>query len=215
MVSPGRGERKAATVLVAKRRMFRAKACIVGIRSLHMWLAIFRNPVCREDMQLPIPARFCETCGENKRTFIFVTSLPIDFAQLLAANPWHINCTIEGLDGREVKMRLFARVAVILILLGCGTAPLLYGKMAAAAGTGQSISTPKFALIINNWSHRVKLSEPGLLLILGLGLVVSSGRLPRFLNSRAYGKRRPTSSAEDQRNLKLVGKKPFSLKAVS
>jgi hypothetical protein len=118
-------------------------------------------------------------------------------------------------SGREIcKMRFFARVAAILILLGCGTAPLLYGKM-AAAGTGESISVPKFAMVINGWAHKVRISEPGLLLVLGLGLVVSSGRLPRILNSRAYSRRRSQQSSREQRDLKLLGKKPLSLKAVS
>jgi hypothetical protein len=111
-------------------------------------------------------------------------------------------------------MRLFARVLVILILLGCGTGPLLYGSRAAAA-KGQSGSAPRFAMMITNLSHKAKLSEPAWLFVLGAGLVVSAGRLPRILNSRAYARRRTSMNARKQRALRLVGKKPFSLKAVS
>ena len=110
-------------------------------------------------------------------------------------------------------MRLVARVAVILILLGCGTGPLLYGSKALSAQSG-STSAPKFAAIISTLTHKTKLSEPAWLFVLGLGLVVSAGRLPRILNSRAYTRRRPSSNA-GKPGLRLVGKKPFSLKAVS
>jgi hypothetical protein len=111
-------------------------------------------------------------------------------------------------------MRLFARVLVILILLGCGTGPLLYGSRAAAA-KGHSGSAPKLAMILTELSRKVKLSEPAWLFVLGAGLVVSAGRLPRILNSRAYARRRTSTSAGKQRGPKLMGKKPLSLKAVS
>jgi hypothetical protein len=199
---------------MGKHRMLRAKGCIVHLCGVHRSLAIVRIPSCKEDRQLPRRARFCETCGQVLQGFICVTFAAVGFASLIGR---FLGTSIaqQRAGWERSKMRLLARVAVILILLGCGTAPMLYGKMAAVAGAGQAVSAPKFALIITNWSHRIKLSEPGLLLILGLGLVASAGRLPRFLNSRAYGKRRPMPSPEEQRNLKLLGKKPLSLKAVS
>jgi hypothetical protein len=199
---------------MGKRRMFRAKGCIVHVRAVPISLAIIRNRPAPRTCNCPYVQDFARLPAKVSRlsssSHFWRLILQGWLEEFLAHQLHHSRWT-----GEEVKMRLLARVAVILILLGCGTAPMLYGKMAAAAGTGQSVSGPKFALIINNWSHRVKLSEPGLLLILGLGLVVSAGRLPKFLNSRAYGKRRPVSSSEEQRNLKLVGKKSLSLKAVS
>lgn len=83
-------------------------------------------------------------------------------------------------------MRKLARVAIVIIVVGLCTMPMLHGRKPAAGDPGRAaLQVHKFAFQIGGWGSGIKLSEPGLLLVVGLGLMVSAGRLPAVLRIRS------------------------------
>lgn len=81
-------------------------------------------------------------------------------------------------------MRTLARAAIIVVVLGLGAVPMLHGGRPAGAKPGPSVVVSGFAIKINNWIPRIRIPEPALLLVLGMGLIVAAGIFPGFMRSR-------------------------------
>lgn len=82
-------------------------------------------------------------------------------------------------------MRKLVRVGIVIIVVGICTIPMLYGRKPAAGNPGrQVLLAPRLAFQIGGVGSG-EWSEPGLLLVLGLGLMVSAGRLPAILRMSA------------------------------
>lgn len=81
-------------------------------------------------------------------------------------------------------MRTLARAAIIVVVLGFGAVPMLHGGRPAGAKPGPSVVVSGIAIKINNWIPRIRISEPSLLLVLGMGLIVAAGVFPGFMRSR-------------------------------
>ncbi len=79
-------------------------------------------------------------------------------------------------------MRKSARVAIVIILAGVSTMPMLQGRERVTGNPERAGSpAPNFVLQIGAWGRGIRLSEPALLVFLGLGLMVTAGRLPAVL----------------------------------
>lgn len=82
-------------------------------------------------------------------------------------------------------MRTLARAAIIVVLLGFGAVPLLHGGKPTGAKLGPSTAlVPRFATKVNHWIPRIRMSEPAVLLVLGMGLIISAGVFPGLVRSR-------------------------------
>jgi hypothetical protein len=101
-------------------------------------------------------------------------------------------------------MRTLARAAIILVLLGFGAVPMLRGGRPAGAEPGAStVTVPQFAVEISHWAPQNRLSEPALLLFLGVGLVVAASVLPGLVRRRVRLSHLHAADHEAEKNFPL------------
>ena len=82
-------------------------------------------------------------------------------------------------------MRTLARAAIIVVLLGFSAVPLLHGGKPPGGKLGLSTAlVPRFATKVNHWIPRIRMSEPAVLLVLGMGLIISAGVVPGLVRGR-------------------------------
>lgn len=111
-------------------------------------------------------------------------------------------------------MRFFVRRAVVILLIVFGPMFSLQAKTISHLSQERSSASPSLAAVLNQWDQSYEFAQPGLLVILGVGLIVSGRRLARIVNSRAYSRRRRSGSKEKS-NLSLKEKRPLSFTAAS
>src|SRR6185312_3927111 len=110
-------------------------------------------------------------------------------------------------------MRVFVRTAVVVLLIVSGLMFALQAKTISHSSQDRSSASPGLAAVLNQWNQSYEFAQPGLLVILGVGLIVSGRRLAGIVNSRAYSRRQRSRSKQNSSS-SLKDKRPLSYTAV-
>jgi len=74
-------------------------------------------------------------------------------------------------------MRFFVRTAVVVLLIAFGSIFVIQAKTISHLPQERSSTSPGLAAVLMQWDQSYEFAQPGLLVLLGVGLIVSGRRL--------------------------------------